>query len=265
MRALCQEDGAPGRHLVITGHGGIGKTALACQIWHDPRASDRFQHRLYLDCEDLSSAAAVFDGLLAIFGVTAPPATAGIALSERLNELASSSKPVLIYLEHLDHVIHLDRKGTVALLCSAIDTWSRSRLLITSRDVSIFGHANIVGRWDSILLLRLRPLPSFLAAQLLLPDRVQHAGAVADMVTRSDCLPLLLIILKGFSYTTPERLQASWDQEGVPPDGHGDRLQSFRTSVELSLKLARLNNQAWLHLSDLALPAPQGSRDLNAE
>lgn len=218
-------------HVVLTGCGGIGKTALAEALAAHASSSLDFESVIYVDCEGLASAAALLERLLV---------PSDIPLDHRLWSLAC---PVLLFLDQLDDLVGTDGDEATSLLRTLASCWSIT-LLLTTRDTAFLRASTTPISSRSLHLVRLGPLDDASSRSLF-----RHASASAptsdadlpSLIKKMDGLPLVILITAGFARTpgiTVARILDHSVRSGLLPDGDGDRLSSWRRSFQASLRLA---------------------------
>ncbi|MFJ9553238.1 tetratricopeptide repeat protein [Nocardiopsis sp. NPDC101807] len=245
MAPAPAEAGPPhGRSVsVVTGMGGVGKTALALVAGHRALEAEMFSAVFFVDMRGYEdspvTAFQALESLLRALGVAAlhlPPDLAGRSrlYRSRVAELETErNSPVLVVADNVSSV------GQVEPL---IPGTSGSHLLVTTRD-----RLPIVAR-----RLALGTLPPDTAVELLdnalrqidpADDRITREPLVAlDVVSACGGLPLALCICAGLLARDPDRTVEELSENMATPGGRLVHLDDGRVGIRhfFDMALARL-------------------------
>jgi predicted ATPase/class 3 adenylate cyclase len=257
-------DAAGVRLLTLTGPGGIGKTRLALQAAADQ--IDRFEDGVYfVDLAPIRDPLAAFEAIAQAIGLTG---TSDDGVLDVLKQ-ELRTRQMLLLVDNLEQVMDA-ADGVADLLqqCAGLKVLVTSREALRVRGEHLLAvpplslpeggadkSAEIVAAYEAVRLFveRAREArPSF-----VLTD--ENAGAVAEISTRLDGLPLAIELaaarLKLFSPDDlRDRLRSRLELLGRGPRDLPARQQTLRSTIEWSYELLDGDEQAIFQLFSVFSP-----------
>ncbi|KAJ7630061.1 hypothetical protein DFH06DRAFT_1439649 [Mycena polygramma] len=249
-----------GGRVAILGPGGIGKTALAKSLLHQPDVVAKYPVRYFVSCD---SAVTVEDLALAVAG------TLGLELSGKLTKAIikhlSAQPSCLLVLDNFETPWErIETRDKVEEFLAILGDLTHVALLMTIRGQERPSKI----RWTRPFIPALKPLSFDAARETFMDiadtDSDEDAAHVSELLALTENLPLAVTLVASISaFEGCEAVLARWKTENVSLLSDGTHKEtSLEISLRLSLSSPRMSSSPGaLHLLSLLSLLPDGISD----
>ena len=224
-----------GAHLIVRGSGGIGKTAVAITVYHDPVIQNIFKsHRHFVRCDGSDTAALLLAAIASSLGVDL---SKGDPLNLILDTLKGSRGPLLLVLDNFETAWHSERVDQEQISRILLQIFSVQHLSLI---VTIRGIEKPYGmKWDKLEELGGLTLDAARMIFLSIADECVATSGLDDLLLDVDYVPLAVTLLAWVLQTGGESvddLHYRWREERTKLLNRGaGRDANIEISIELSL------------------------------
>ncbi|KZV92883.1 TPR-like protein [Exidia glandulosa HHB12029] len=226
--------------IAILGPGGIGKSALAVSVLHDPAIMADGFRRFFVACDAAESANSLLSVLASAFRITADNPT---AIRTQLIRHLSVAKTLLVLDNFESPWEDANGRADVEALLATIAAIPSLTLLVTLRGIERPTGID----WARPFLPPLEPLEAGAARQTFLAiangsDDDPDIDALLDVVER---MPLGVTLMSNLAqYETPGSLLSRWNDEqtSMLDRGGAERHSNLDVSIRLSIDGPRMRS-----------------------
>ncbi|TDL23496.1 hypothetical protein BD410DRAFT_768786 [Rickenella mellea] len=218
--------------LAILGPGGVGKTTVAANIFHNAQVKELFAHRLFISCEPLSSTESLIESLCIGFDLIIQDNNP----SRILMSFCEQASSVFLILDNFETFWDADNSDEVEKLLHNLTSFNSVTLIITMR--GIMRPTGI--QWTEPFLVPLPVLSLEAGKQTYLSiSQSKNAEGLDLLLDSVGHLPLAITLLANISNLgfTPSELLDQWLKErtGLLNLGKNKKSENLEVSIALSV------------------------------